>query len=195
MCLKRGELGDHQCPAMSAGEMQKTACVTGGSGYIASALVKTLLEKGYAVKTTVRDPGWVLVSSFLVLSSLYFRKTSLHRLMRNPMICLVKSGRKTSLKTCLPLISVLRYSVICKQRTRRRMPTSRICNRLAAWRSSVPGWTRKAASTRQFRAATTPSSSLPRWTSGQQTLRQATVFQLRRRSKLCFHLQDCSSGN
>uniref|UniRef100_M8BSZ2 Leucoanthocyanidin reductase n=1 Tax=Aegilops tauschii TaxID=37682 RepID=M8BSZ2_AEGTA len=37
---------------MSAGEMQKTACVTGGSGYIASALVKTLLEKGYAVKTT-----------------------------------------------------------------------------------------------------------------------------------------------
>ncbi|CAN6236348.1 unnamed protein product [Urochloa humidicola] len=34
----------------------KTACVTGGNGYIASALVKMLLEKGYAVKTTVRDP-------------------------------------------------------------------------------------------------------------------------------------------
>ncbi|KAM3390099.1 hypothetical protein ACQJBY_011958 [Aegilops geniculata] len=56
LCLKRAELGDHRCPAMSAGEMRKTACVTGGSGYIASALVKTLLEKGYAVKTTVRDP-------------------------------------------------------------------------------------------------------------------------------------------
>ncbi|CAM0948860.1 unnamed protein product [Alopecurus aequalis] len=35
---------------------RKTACVTGGSGYIASALIKTLLEKGYVVKTTVRDP-------------------------------------------------------------------------------------------------------------------------------------------
>uniref|UniRef100_A0A453D2F7 NAD-dependent epimerase/dehydratase domain-containing protein n=1 Tax=Aegilops tauschii subsp. strangulata TaxID=200361 RepID=A0A453D2F7_AEGTS len=35
---------------------RKTACVTGGNGYIASALVKMLLEKGYAVKTTVRNP-------------------------------------------------------------------------------------------------------------------------------------------
>ncbi|CAN6374209.1 unnamed protein product [Urochloa humidicola] len=34
----------------------KTACVTGGSGYIASALIKMLLEKGYAVKTTLRNP-------------------------------------------------------------------------------------------------------------------------------------------
>ncbi|KAK3163700.1 hypothetical protein QOZ80_1AG0007110 [Eleusine coracana subsp. coracana] len=37
-------------------EKKKTACVTGGSGYIASALIKMLLEKGYAVKTTVRNP-------------------------------------------------------------------------------------------------------------------------------------------
>ncbi|CAN6229681.1 unnamed protein product, partial [Urochloa humidicola] len=36
--------------------MKKTACVTGGNGYIASALIKMLLEKGYAVKTTVRNP-------------------------------------------------------------------------------------------------------------------------------------------
>ncbi|CAN6250257.1 unnamed protein product [Urochloa humidicola] len=41
---------------MSAGEKKKTACVTGGNGYIASALIKMLLEKGYAVKTTVRNP-------------------------------------------------------------------------------------------------------------------------------------------
>ncbi|EAY95682.1 hypothetical protein OsI_17547 [Oryza sativa Indica Group] len=41
---------------MSAVEM-KTACVTGGNGYIASALIKMLLQKGYAVNTTVRNPG------------------------------------------------------------------------------------------------------------------------------------------
>uniref|UniRef100_A0A8R7VFC5 NmrA-like domain-containing protein n=1 Tax=Triticum urartu TaxID=4572 RepID=A0A8R7VFC5_TRIUA len=42
--------------AAGDGTRRKTACVTGGNGYIASALVKTLLEKGYAVKTTVRNP-------------------------------------------------------------------------------------------------------------------------------------------
>ncbi|TVU06775.1 hypothetical protein EJB05_47539, partial [Eragrostis curvula] len=45
---------------MSAGGKKKTACVTGGNGYIASALVKMLLEKGYAVKTTVRNPVFSL---------------------------------------------------------------------------------------------------------------------------------------
>ncbi|OAY39974.1 hypothetical protein MANES_10G138900v8 [Manihot esculenta] len=35
----------------------KVVCVTGGSGYIASWLVKILLQRGYVVKTTVRDPG------------------------------------------------------------------------------------------------------------------------------------------
>ncbi|XVF27781.1 hypothetical protein REPUB_Repub14bG0138400 [Reevesia pubescens] len=34
----------------------KTACVVGGTGFVASLLIKLLLEKGYAVKTTVRDP-------------------------------------------------------------------------------------------------------------------------------------------
>uniref|UniRef100_A0A0A9F5N1 NAD-dependent epimerase/dehydratase domain-containing protein n=1 Tax=Arundo donax TaxID=35708 RepID=A0A0A9F5N1_ARUDO len=49
---------------MSAGD-RKTACVTGGSGYIASALVKKLLEKGYAVKTTVRNPDDMAKNSHL----------------------------------------------------------------------------------------------------------------------------------
>ncbi|KAJ8631052.1 hypothetical protein MRB53_024375 [Persea americana] len=31
-------------------------CVTGGTGFIAANLVKALLEKGYVVRTTVRDP-------------------------------------------------------------------------------------------------------------------------------------------
>uniref|UniRef100_A0ACD5TTF6 Uncharacterized protein n=1 Tax=Avena sativa TaxID=4498 RepID=A0ACD5TTF6_AVESA len=49
----------------AGGGRRKTACVTGGSGYIASALIKTLLEKGYAVKTTVRDPDNVEKNSHL----------------------------------------------------------------------------------------------------------------------------------
>ncbi|KAK6260814.1 hypothetical protein SCA6_015298 [Theobroma cacao] len=33
-------------------------CVTGGTGYIASWLIKKLLEEGYSVHTTIRvDPG------------------------------------------------------------------------------------------------------------------------------------------
>ncbi|XP_039127368.1 phenylacetaldehyde reductase-like [Dioscorea cayenensis subsp. rotundata] len=35
----------------------KVVCVTGASGYIASWLVKLLLQKGYTVKATVRDLG------------------------------------------------------------------------------------------------------------------------------------------
>ncbi|XP_021912639.1 cinnamoyl-CoA reductase 1-like, partial [Carica papaya] len=34
----------------------KVVCVTGGSGYIASWLVKLLLQRGYTVKATLRDP-------------------------------------------------------------------------------------------------------------------------------------------
>lgn len=32
-------------------------CVTGGTGLIGSYLVKSLLDKGYNVRTTVRNPG------------------------------------------------------------------------------------------------------------------------------------------
>ncbi|KAL3620357.1 hypothetical protein CASFOL_035269 [Castilleja foliolosa] len=35
----------------------KTVCVTGASGYIASWLVKFLLQRGYTVKASVRDPN------------------------------------------------------------------------------------------------------------------------------------------
>ena len=36
---------------------EKVVCVTGASGYIASWLVKLLLQRGYTVKATVRDTG------------------------------------------------------------------------------------------------------------------------------------------
>ncbi|XP_027346492.1 anthocyanidin reductase ((2S)-flavan-3-ol-forming)-like [Abrus precatorius] len=41
----------------SVKQVGKKACVIGGSGYMASLLIKQLLGKGYAVNTTVRDPG------------------------------------------------------------------------------------------------------------------------------------------
>ena len=45
----------------------KTVCVTGASGFIASWLVKLLLERGYTVRGTVRNPGTrvLLLGSFL----------------------------------------------------------------------------------------------------------------------------------
>ncbi|CAL5070183.1 unnamed protein product [Urochloa decumbens] len=50
---------------MLTGNRKKMACVTGGNGYIASALIKMLLEKGYAVKTTVRNPDDTAKNSHL----------------------------------------------------------------------------------------------------------------------------------
>jgi nucleoside-diphosphate-sugar epimerase len=52
----------------------KMVCMTGGSGYITSVLIKMLLEKGYAVKKIVRNPGLILVS--LVHISSILRVTS-----------------------------------------------------------------------------------------------------------------------
>jgi len=35
----------------------QTICVTGAGGFIASWMVKLLLEKGYTVRGTLRNPG------------------------------------------------------------------------------------------------------------------------------------------
>ncbi|XP_057991735.1 phenylacetaldehyde reductase-like isoform X3 [Hevea brasiliensis] len=46
------------CPTVPfMGAILEVVCVTGGSGYIASWLVNFLLQKGYKVKVTVRDPS------------------------------------------------------------------------------------------------------------------------------------------
>nr|ABR17127.1 unknown [Picea sitchensis] len=45
---------------MTAGKQTgagQTVCVTGAGGFIASWLVKLLLERGYTVRGTVRNPG------------------------------------------------------------------------------------------------------------------------------------------
>ncbi|KAK3035123.1 hypothetical protein RJ639_032625 [Escallonia herrerae] len=48
----------------------KRACVVGGTGFVASLLVKLLLEKGYAVNTTARDPdNQKKISHLLALES------------------------------------------------------------------------------------------------------------------------------
>ncbi|PIA39722.1 hypothetical protein AQUCO_02600283v1 [Aquilegia coerulea] len=41
-------------------------CVTGGTGFIAAYIVKALLEKGYKVRATVRNPGDVEKVGFLL---------------------------------------------------------------------------------------------------------------------------------
>jgi len=39
-------------------EGKGTVCVTGGTGFIGSWIIKSLLEHGYSVNTTIRsDPG------------------------------------------------------------------------------------------------------------------------------------------
>lgn len=41
------------------GGNDRLVCVTGGTGYIASNLIRRLLQLGYAVRATVRNPGTV----------------------------------------------------------------------------------------------------------------------------------------
>jgi nucleoside-diphosphate-sugar epimerase len=46
---------------MNISDEGKVVCVTGGSGYIASWLVKFLLQRGYTVRATIRDPSQCFV--------------------------------------------------------------------------------------------------------------------------------------
>lgn len=48
------------------GEKNLKACVTGGTGFMASSLIKHLLELGYTVHTTVRDPDNIAKISHLL---------------------------------------------------------------------------------------------------------------------------------
>ncbi|KAL2239941.1 cinnamoyl-CoA reductase 1-like isoform X2 [Sesamum indicum] len=59
----------------------KTVCVTGASGYIASWIVKFLLQRGYTVKASVRDPNDPKKTQHLL--SLDGAKERLHLLKAN----------------------------------------------------------------------------------------------------------------
>lgn len=48
----------------SMGSQSETVCVTGASGFIGSWLVMRLLERGYTVRATVRDPSPVSFSLY-----------------------------------------------------------------------------------------------------------------------------------
>ena len=58
---------------------EKVVCVTGASGYIASWLVKHLLQRGYTVKATVRDTSQCLSLSLQFVSTCYY-ELKLHAL-------------------------------------------------------------------------------------------------------------------
>jgi nucleoside-diphosphate-sugar epimerase len=47
-------------------EAKKVVCVTGAGGFIASWIVKLLLERGHTVRGTVRDPGTCAATPLLV---------------------------------------------------------------------------------------------------------------------------------
>jgi nucleoside-diphosphate-sugar epimerase len=47
----------------------KVVCVTGASGYIASWIVRLLLDRGYTVRATVRDTGACASRPLLPISS------------------------------------------------------------------------------------------------------------------------------
>ena len=58
---------------------EKVVCVTGASGYIASWLVKHLLQRGCTVKATVRDTSQCLSLSLQFVSTCYY-ELKLHTL-------------------------------------------------------------------------------------------------------------------
>jgi hypothetical protein len=54
---KRNQNSEEESARKMSSGAGKIVCVTGASGYIASWLVKLLLNRGYTVKASVRDPS------------------------------------------------------------------------------------------------------------------------------------------
>lgn len=56
----------------SMGSQTETVCVTGAAGFIGSWLVMRLLERGYTVRATVRDPSPVSFSLYFFALFFFF---------------------------------------------------------------------------------------------------------------------------
>ncbi|CAN1339237.1 Phenylacetaldehyde reductase [Linum perenne] len=109
---------------------ERVVCVTGGSGYIASWIIKLLLERGYTVKTTVRDPNLTedgcfdsaihgCQGVFHTASPCFFQTTNPQADLIEPAV----KGTLSVLKSCAKVPSVKRVvltasmaSVICNGR-------------------------------------------------------------------------------
>lgn len=70
---------------MSSGN-EKLVCVTGATGFIASWLVKLLLQRGYTVNATVRAPS-MLLSLFIFI--IYLISIYIHFLFACFLVCLI----------------------------------------------------------------------------------------------------------
>lgn len=55
--LERSLQAEEDKPMLRGAGPTPTYCVTGATGYIGSWLVNTLLQRGYMVHATARDPG------------------------------------------------------------------------------------------------------------------------------------------
>ena len=64
---------------------KKVVCVTGAGGFVASWIVKLLLQRGYTVRGTLRDPGTPSSSTFhLGLASVDLKQLASLRLVLLP---------------------------------------------------------------------------------------------------------------
>ncbi|BFG20282.1 hypothetical protein CerSpe_065550 [Prunus speciosa] len=83
---------------------RKVVCVTGASGFIASWLVKLLLQRGYIVKATVRDPIDGCEGVFHTASPVIFSSTDPQEELLYPAV----KGTLNVLKSCVKFPTVKR---------------------------------------------------------------------------------------
>ncbi|KAG5409732.1 hypothetical protein IGI04_006051 [Brassica rapa subsp. trilocularis] len=91
----------------------KVVCVTGASGYIASWIVKLLLQRGYTVRATVRDPNNQkktdhLLQLDVIYSQLIYMSQPLLLILQAELIDPAVKGTLNVLKTCVKMSSVKR---------------------------------------------------------------------------------------
>lgn len=125
-------------------------CVTGASGFIASWLVKLLLERGYTVRATVRDPG----------QSIDF------------LLCMTHIGLNLNHFNCLLDLILIAQVYIFKQMIRRRRSICALSLELRrGFTSSELTCSRQVPSTSLCRAVMPSSTPLPLSPSHQPTPR------------------------